>query len=69
MKLYAVVIGKPIKNQRYVCYHPDFSTWKSNQIGPLAVTDDYTKARKMRRQTLESCGHKSVYLITFESIK
>lgn len=69
MKLWAICIGRAEDPNRYVAYHPDFPTWNAKeQTPPLAVTDDYQRARTMRKQTLKSSGHKSVYIVSFDDI-
>lgn len=67
MKLWAICIGHTWRNEnRYVAYHPDFPNWDAKkQTPPLAVTDDYQKARTMRKQILASSGHKSVFIVKF----
>ena len=67
MKLWAICIGDSWLNKnRYVAFHPDFpNILVSKQRSLLAVTDNYQRARTLRKQVLASCNHKSVFIVKF----
>lgn len=68
--LYAIVIGRKHKHTRYIttCPFIDTSNFTSSEM-PLAVYQDYSRARAARQTVLRLSGHKDVYIVRYTEKK
>lgn len=67
--MYAIVIGRKDRDNRYVALHPSSFPDIPLSSYPLAVYKKYQEAREARKRILKSCMHKDVFIKRFEAEK